>query len=170
MWSHEIDDGSNGSGDGDSRVAQNVSCMPCECASGAFDARQVVNFNAIDELPFGTGKAHLTSPGALRTSFGSWEVSSLVLARTGFPVNVTIERSATDTPDGNTNNQRPDLVPGVPLTPPGGQSVAAWINRAAFVAPASGTWGSAPRNLLRAPSAWQMDASISKRLLVTEHV
>jgi len=50
MWSHEIDDGSNGSGDGDSRVAQNVSCMPYECASGAFDARQVVNFNAIYEL------------------------------------------------------------------------------------------------------------------------
>jgi len=71
MWSHEIDDGSNGSGDGDSRVAQNVSCMPYECASGAFDARQVVNFNAIYELPFGTGKAHLSSPGALRTSFGS---------------------------------------------------------------------------------------------------
>lgn len=93
-----------------------------------------------------------------------------MLARTGFFGNVTIDRSSTDTPDGNTNNQRPDLVPGVPLTAPGGQSVAAWINPAAFVAPASGTWGSAPRNLLHAPSAWPMDASISKRLLVTEHV
>ena len=94
MWSHEIDDGSNGSGDGDSLVAQNVSSMPCERASGAFDARQVLNFNAIYELPFGAGKAHLSSPGTLRTIFGSWEVSSLVNARTGFPVNVTIDRSS----------------------------------------------------------------------------
>jgi hypothetical protein len=170
MWSHEIDDGSNGSGDGDSLVAQNVSCMPCERASGAFDARHVVNFNAVYELPFGAGKPHLSSPGTLRTIFGSWEVSSLVNARTGFPVNVTIDRSSADTPDGNTNNQRPDLVPGVSLTPAGGQSVGAWINPAAFAPPAAGTWGDAPRNLLRAPGAWQIDLGVSKRLLFTERL
>jgi hypothetical protein len=168
MWSHEIDDGSNGSGDGDSLVAQNVSCMPCERASGAFDARHVLNFNAIYELPFGAGKSYLSRPGTLRTIFGSWEVSSLVNARTGFPVNVTIDRDSSDTPDGNTNNQRPDLVPGVSLTPSGGQSIGAWINPAAFATPAPGTWGNAPRNLLRAPGAWQFDAGISKRFVLTE--
>jgi Carboxypeptidase regulatory-like domain len=170
IWSHEIDDGSNGSGDGDSLVAQNVSCMACERASGAFDARHVLNFNAIYQLPFGAGKSHLSSPGILRTIFGSWEVSSLVNARTGFPLNVTIDRSSADTPDGNTNNQRPDLVPGVSLTPPGGQSIGAWINPAAFATPASGTWGNAPRNLLRAPGAWQIDAGLSKGIPLTERV
>jgi len=170
MWSHEIDDGSNGSGDGDSLVAQNVWCMACERASGAFDARHVFNFNAIYELPFGPGKPYLSTPGALRTIFGSWEVSSLLTARTGFPVNVTIDRSSSDTPDGNTNNQRPDLVPGVSLTPPGGQSIGAWINPVAFATPLPGTWGDAPRNLLRAPGAWQFDAGVSKRILITERV
>ena len=170
MWSHEIDDGSNGSGDGDSLVAQNVSCMACERASGAFDARHVLNFNAIYQLPFGAGKSHLSSPGILRTIFGAWEVSSLVNARTGFPVNVTIDRSSADTPDGNTNNQRPDLVPGVSLTPPGGQSIGAWINPAAFATPASGTWGNAPRNLLRAPGAWQIDTGVSKGIPLAERV
>jgi len=170
MWSHEIDDGSNGSGDGDSLVAENVSCMACERASGAFDARHVLNFNVIYELPFGPGKAHLGEPGALRTIFGGWSISSLVSARTGFPVNVTIDRDAGDTPDGNTNNQRPDLVPGVPLTPPGGQSIAEWINPAAFTTPAPGTFGNAPRNLLRAPGAWQIDAGVSKRFPITERV
>ncbi len=168
MWSHEIDDGSNGSGDGDSLVAQNVGCMACERASGAFDARHVFNFNAVYELPFGQGKTYLNRPGAMRTVFGSWEVSSLMTARTGFPVNVTMDRSSADTPDGNTNNQRPDLVPGVSLTPVGGQSIADWINPAAFATPAPGTWGNAPRNLLRAPGAWQVDAGVSKRLLLTE--
>jgi hypothetical protein len=32
MWSHEIDDGSDGSGDGDSLVPQNVACPRCERA------------------------------------------------------------------------------------------------------------------------------------------
>ena len=53
MWSHEIDDGSNGSGDGDSLVPQNVSCPACERASGIWDVRHVINGNAVYELPFG---------------------------------------------------------------------------------------------------------------------
>ena len=85
-------------------------------------------------------------------------------------MNVTIDRSSADTPDGNTNNQRPDLVPGVSLTPPGGQSIGAWINPAAFATPASGTWGNAPRNLLRAPGAWQIDTGVSKGIPLTERV
>ena len=66
-WSHSIDDGSNGSGDGDSITAQNVSCWPraatqCgERASSAFDARHVFNANLIYELPFGSGKRYLRS-------------------------------------------------------------------------------------------------------------
>jgi len=170
MWSHEIDDGSNGSGDGDSLTPQNVACQPCERASGAFDARHVLSANAVYELPFGPSKSYLNEAGFLRTVFGSWEVSSIVSARTGFPVNVTVDRSASDVPDGNTNNQRPDLVPGVPLTPPGGQSNAQWINPAAFAVPAPGTFGDAPRNVARAPGAWQVDLGLTKNMLLTERL
>ncbi len=66
-WSHSIDDDSNGSGDGDSLAAQNVSCWPrgaAQCgerASSAFDARNVFNANFIYELPFGAGKPYLSS-------------------------------------------------------------------------------------------------------------
>ena len=65
-WSHSIDDGSNGSGDGDSITPQNVSCWPrsaAQCgegASSAFDARNVFNANFIYELPFGAGKTYLS--------------------------------------------------------------------------------------------------------------
>ncbi len=47
QWSHEIDDGSDGSGDGDSLVAQNVGCQSCERASGIWDVRHVFNVNAV---------------------------------------------------------------------------------------------------------------------------
>jgi hypothetical protein len=170
MWSHEIDDGSNGSGDGDSVVPQNVACQPCERADGIWDARHVFNANLVYQLPFGPGKPYLNEPGIWRSIAGSWQLTSVVVARTGFPVNVTVDRSAADTPDGNTNNQRPNLVPGASLTPPGGSSIAEWINPAAFSVPAPGTWGDAPRDLARGPGAWQIDLGVQKDIPVTERV
>jgi hypothetical protein len=168
MWSHEIDDGSNGSGDGDSLVAENVGCPACERASGAFDARHVVNASLIYELPFGAGKPYLNQRGAAQFLLGGWQVTSIVSAHTGFPVNVTIDRSSSAVPDGNTNSQRPNLVPGVSLTPPGGSTISEWINPAAFAIPASGTFGDAPRDIARGPAAWQIDFGAGKNLVSGE--
>jgi hypothetical protein len=168
MWSHEIDDGSNGSGDGDSLVAQNVACQPCERADGIWDVRHVFSANAVYQLPFGPGKPYLNQPGLARSVLGSWQLSSTVVARTGFPVNVTIDRSASAVPDGNNTDQRPDLVPGVSLTPPGGATIGEWINPAAFAVPADGTFGNAPRDVARGPGAWQIDMGIQKDIPLTE--
>ncbi len=168
MWSHEIDDGSDGSGDGDSLVPENVACQPCERASGIWDVRHVFNASTIYELPFGQGNEFLNESGFWRAVAGSWEVTSNFMARTGFPVNVLINRSSSSLPDGNTTDQRPDLVPGVSLTPPGGATVGQWINPAAFAVPAAGTFGDAPRDLARGPGAWQMDFGLGKHISLTE--
>jgi hypothetical protein len=168
MWSHEIDDGSNGSGDGDSLVPQNVACQPCERASGIWDVRHVFNASAVYQLPFGRGKHYLNEPGIWSAVAGSWEVSSMFVARTGFPINVTVDRSSADVPDGNTNSQRPDLVPGVSLTPPGGATIAEWVNPAAFAIPVGGASGNAPRDVARGPGAWQLDLGFGKHIPVTE--
>jgi hypothetical protein len=168
MWSHEIDNGSNGSGDGDSLVPQNVACPACERASGIWDARHVLNANAIYELPFGPGKTFLNRRGVLGSVIGSWQLTSTVLARTGFPIDVLANRSSSSVPDGNTTDQRPDLVPGVSLTPPGGRSIAQWINPAAFAMPANGTFGNAPRDAVRGPGAWQADLGVTKRFPLSE--
>ena len=168
MWSHEIDNGSNGSGDGDSLVPQNVACSECERASGAWDARHVVNGNAVYELPFGPGKTYLNQRGVIGNIFGGWEATSTALARTGFPVNVLVSRSAADVPDGNANSQRPDRVTGVSLTPEGGRTIGQWINPAAFAKPASGTFGNAPRDVARGPGAWQIDLGMNKNVALSE--
>jgi hypothetical protein len=168
MWSHEIDDGSNGSGDGDSLVPQNVACPPCERASGVWDARHVLNANAIYELPFGPGRPYLNQPGILSSIARDWELTSVALARTGFPVNVVVNRSSASVPDGNSTDQRPDLVPGISVTPPGGKSIGEWINPAAFAVPAPGTFGNAPRNIARGPGAWQIDLGIAKSIPLGE--
>jgi hypothetical protein len=166
MWSHEIDNGSNGSGDGDEVSPQNAMCLACDRASGTWDARHVVNGNAVYQLPFGHGKALLNQGGIASAIAENWEMTATVLVRTGFPVNVLMPSSYT-APDGNSGTQRPDLVPGVSLTPPGGKSVAEWINPAAFATPA-GEFGTAPRNLLRGPGAWQIDMAAGKTISLRE--
>src|SRR5262249_35076854 len=133
-----------------------------------FDVRHVLNANAVYELPFGRGKSYLSDPGALRAIFGGWQVTSIVTARTGLPINVTVNRSASTVPDGNTVNQRPDLVSGVPLVPAGGSTASEWINLAAFTAPAIGTFGNAGRDISRGPGLWQVDFGIQKRIAFSE--
>jgi hypothetical protein len=166
MWSHEIDNGSNGSGDGDEVQPQNPLCQACETASGAWDARHVVNGNAIYQLPFGLGQSMLAHPGFASTVAGNWELTANALARTGFPVNVLLPASYT-APDGVSGTERPDLVPGVSLTPPNGRTVAEWINPAAFSLP-SGEFGDTPRDLVRGPGTWQIDMGAAKTFPFTE--
>lgn len=166
MWSHELDNGSLGGGEAD--FPQIASCMPCSYASGDYDVRHVFNANAVYYLPFGPGKRFLSQPGVLRTIFGAWNLTTIITARTGLPVNVLIDRSSSAVPDGNTVNQRPDLVPGVPIYPVGGSSISEWLNPAAFTTPANGTWGNAPRNLARGPGIWQTDLGLQKQVQVSE--
>jgi Carboxypeptidase regulatory-like domain/TonB dependent receptor len=166
-WSHEIDNGSNGSGDGDEISPQNPSCLACDRASGVWDARHVVNSNVVYQLPFGHGEPLLNNRGIATTIAGNWELTTTALARTGFPVNVLMPSSYT-APDGASGTERPDLVPGVSLIPPAGKSIAEWINSAAFATPA-GEFGTAPRDLFRGPGTWQVDLGLSKHVSLSEH-
>jgi hypothetical protein len=100
---------------------------------------------------------------------GGWRVGGIVNARSGVPINVTINRpdnitvsgaTVTNIPGGNSRGtQRPDLVPGVnPYLKDG----VRWLNPAAFATPQPGTFGNLPRNYLRGPSFWQVDLMFSK--------
>jgi len=169
-YSHEIDNGSNGSGDGDETSPQNPLCQSCEWASGAWDARHVLNGNAVYDLPFGRGKALVNSGGIANALVGNWQLTASALARTGFPVDVVLPGSDT-APTGNSGTLRPNRVPGVPLTPPGGRTVSEWINPAAFSLPdLTNSFGNAPRNLFRGPGTWQVDTGVAKNFPVTERV
>jgi len=166
MWSHEIDNGSNGSGDGDEVSPQNPLCLACDRASGAWDARHVVNGNVVYQLPFGLDKPMLNGHGIASAVAGNWELTTTALARTGFPLNVLMPSGYT-APNGASGTERPDLVPGVSLTPPGGRTVSHWVNPAAFTLPA-GEFGTAPRNLVAGPGTWQIDLGAAKEIPLRE--
>jgi hypothetical protein len=169
LWSHSIDDAGTGGGEAD--YPENIACLECERASSDQDVRHSFTSSAIYQLPFGPGRMYLNGNGFAGKVFGGWELSGIGAARTGVPVNVTISRSASSVPDGNTTSpQRPNLVAGVSLIPPGGQTPSDWINAAAFSTSANGTWGNAGRNLVRAPGVWQIDTALTKRARLTERM
>ena len=188
-WSHSINDGSVGGGE--SSGPENVNCLPCDNGPSIFDVRHNVTADAVYELPFGPGKAYLNDSGALGKLIGGWSLRSIGLWHTGHPLTVQMDLSGGITggnlnglpytyllPDGNDQtNQRPDIIPGVPLTlPGGGHNGRPLINPAAFQAPpvdSNGNFtrfGDAGNGLIRALDSWQIDLALSKQTKLTERV
>ena len=168
MWSHSINDGSIGGGESD--TVQDVFCRACDKASSDDDVRSVFNLSTVYQLPVGAGRHFLNNPGVARAILGGWELGGVGTARSGLPVNITIDRQGASVPGGYSvaGSERPDLIPGVSLIPPGGQTPNEWINLAAFAVPANGTFGNLGRNAFRGPDLWQIDAALSKRVSITE--
>jgi hypothetical protein len=170
LWSHSTDDGANvgNNAGGETDFPQNVACRICERASSDQDIRHSFTTNVVYQLPIGHGRAHLNH-GFVGQVLGYFQFSGLAIARTGLPVNVTVSRTAASIPDGDTAvPQRPNLVPGISLIPAGGRTPQNYINAAAFAIPAAGTFGNAPRNLVRAPGAWQIDTALQKGLFTSD--
>jgi hypothetical protein len=180
-WSHSINDGAVGGGE--SNGPENVNCLPCDKGPSIFDIRHNFTANAVYELPFGPGKAYLQQGGLIGKLVGGWNFSTISTWHTGHPLTVTMNLSGNDTfrlPDGNDQtNQRPDLVPGVPLTlPGGGHNNVPLVNAAAFQLPplitnASGNdlftrFGNAGNGIFRALNSWQADIALTKETRLSE--
>jgi hypothetical protein len=190
-WSHSINDGSVGGGE--SNGPENVNCLQCDKGPSVFDVRQNFVMNAIYELPFGPGKTFLNDSGMVGKIVGGWSLSSIGLWHTGHPLTVQMNLGGTIAspnpnfafngfpqtyllPDGNDQtSQRPDIIPGVPVTlPGGGHGGKPLINIAAFQAPpvdANGSFirfGDSPNGVVRALPSWQADLALTKVTKLTE--
>lgn len=161
MWSKNISDNA---GSGDGAQPQNPLCRSCERAVADWDIRHNFTANSVYELPFGRGK-RMWNSGFAGSLFGGWEVSGFFTARTGRPFNVTVNRGSADTPYGNTENQRPNLIGNAV---PDNQTVDNWLNFSAFALPARGSYGNLGRNAFRAPGIWQLDSALTKRTPIGE--
>jgi hypothetical protein len=193
-WSHSINNGSVGGGE--SNGPENVNCLACDKGPSVFDVRHNVTVNAVYDLPFGPGKSYLNSTGVVGKIVGGWSLSSIGLWHTGHPLTVTMDLGGNISggpfdglpytyllPDGNDQtDQRPDIVPGVPLTLPNPRPATPFgagtplINPAAFQAPpldANGNfvrYGNAGPGLIRALNSWQIDMALTKETKLTERV
>ena len=187
-YGHSINDGSVGGGE--SNGPENINCLACDKGPSVFDIRHNFTANAIYELPFGPGKAYLSdSSGIVGKIVGGWSLSSVGIWHTGHPLTVQMDLGGTIAtgpfagfsqtyllPDGNDQtNQRPDVVPGVPLTlPGGGHNGMPLINPLAFKAPPVDSngfftrFGDAGNGLIRALPTWQVDLALMKDTKINE--
>jgi hypothetical protein len=106
----------------------------------------------------------------------NWEFAPATHIVSGAPINVTagVDNSLTDV-----GNDRPNLVPGVPVylhqanRSGTGQTNRGYLNPAAFSqipSTALGTYGNIGRNAFRGPAAYQFDAQISRIFPIYERL
>jgi len=94
---------------------------------------------------------------ALAVLASGWRVSGIFNARSGSPLNITTGRDLAFNgqrfQEQRVNQVSDDVY---------GDTLAAYLNRAAFAQPASGTFGNYERNSLRGPAFWTVDMALSR--------
>lgn len=140
-WSHSLDTGS-----ADSGVYVAGPPASADYGSSSFDVRH--NFT--------TG---------LTYSMARWELSAMLRARTGFPIDILTTENFLGL--GFDDYRRPDLVPGVPLWLPDATLGGRRLNRAAFAIP-TGAQGNLGRNAIAGAGMSQIDLALERRIVVRE--
>jgi hypothetical protein len=149
-------DAENGIG---GRPVQNYWDMDDARGLSSYDIPHILTWGTIWELPFGRGKRFLQE-GPASWLLGNWQLGWMLLARSGQPMSVTAGGDPANL--GFSNYARASLVPGANpevANPTPDQ----WFNTAAFVTPVN-AFGDSKRNLLRAPSFWNVDLSLQKNV------
>jgi Carboxypeptidase regulatory-like domain/TonB-dependent Receptor Plug Domain len=138
-------------------------------AISTFDIKHNFSSTLIYDLPVGKGRWLLgDAPAIVDGLFGGWSLSGLFRLQGGQPFVPFL--TDTNRLGGTNRSIRLDIVPGVPLKNPlysescsVGATCEPFINPAAFVRPAKGSLGNAPRTLdIRAPMQEFFDLSIQK--------
>lgn len=150
-WSHETDDGINillG-------AYQNSNDPKADYASGDIDVRHNFTLAAVWDVPVAS-----SLPGFLAKG---WQMTSLVQARSGLPVNIALAA-----PFLGIDQLRPNLVAGQSITPSDYRVPSNQFNLNAFAAPGPFQYGNLGRNAGRGPGYTQVDIGLSKIGHVTE--
>ncbi len=110
------------------------------------------------------------SSGFVRHILGGWQHSGIWTFQSGRPFSIT---SGRDNSLSGINRDYADLT-GEPVEldtgRPRNQLLAEYFNTAAFATNALGTFGNAPRNLLRGPGLFSLDMAVMKMIAVRENV
>lgn len=103
----------------------------------------------------------------VRRIFGNWEISAVYQAQSGTPFSVRYNVDYAGVGAGS-GDQFWNLVGDPSMEPTEFTNSAVWFNKAAFAAPAAGTFGEQPRNSLRNPGFWNIDAGLRKNFPTVE--
>lgn len=140
---------------------QNIYDMSGEHSLCGFDVTQRFVQSLVYDIPFFSGASR-----ALRATLGGWQVSSIIVAQSGFPGDIGFGVDTTGTGVGS----RPDAVAGqVANLSPDERTYQRWFNTAAFAEPAFGKYGNSARTgAIRLPGLVNVDFSVNKQFRITE--
>jgi hypothetical protein len=121
--------------------------------------------SSVYELPFGKGKPWLQS-GWANLVAGDWQIGGVLTLLSGRPLDFSANGNSLNAPG---TRQTPNQVG--PFHVLGGIDTNPWFDTSAFqTVSTGGVLGNVPRYAFTGPKLFNLDASLSKRLRVTERV
>jgi hypothetical protein len=126
-------------------------------------------FSSVYQLPIGRGKILLSSgSGLIQAIAGNWSLGTIISLTSGAPFNAL---AGGDVANTGGPNQRAERTGASPYSAPGfRQGPREWLNKAAFVVPATFTFGDESKNDLVGPGLKDVVFSALKDLSVAEGV
>ncbi len=170
-FSRAIDPTTGNLGGGDSFDLDHVSNpyigWKYDLGPSPFDRTHIAFVNFVFDIPGFQNSSH----HVLRSTIGGWELSGIITAESGVPLNVGCTatcgagyQSVSNLfPAGDVLN-RPDLVGRVTYP----RTVNSWFDPSVFAAPAAGTWGDLGFDSLRAPGRQNWNLSLFKEFVINE--
>lgn len=140
---------------------QNIYDMTNERSLCGFDVTQRFVQSLIYDVPGFAGAPHL-----VRTLVDGWQLSTIIVAQSGFASDIAYGVDTTGTGVGS----RPDAVLGQdPNLSPDARTYQRWFNTGAFAQTPFGRWGTAVRTgAIRLPGVFNIDFSVNKQFVLAE--
>ncbi len=160
-WGHAIDDGPS---QVDTVVApQNAYDFAAERGNSAFDVRNRLVVSSLYELPFGKGKAFLSSSRVGNAIAGGWLLTGIFSAQSG--LSFTPVESVDGSNTGTT--QHPNRIGNGNLSS-SQRTIGHWFDTSAFATPAQYTFGNSGRDILTGPGFHNVDLGLSRTISLIE--
>lgn len=132
------------------------------------DVPRYLQLNTLYELPFGPGKAFLSSAhGVTARLVGGWQIGGILSYRSGYPLVLTVSVTGGGTrPKSNGQNAN------LPSDRPRSAKIAQWFNTTDFLIPTSFTYGNVSRTLpnVRGLSLTNIDFTLLKDTQIAERI
>ena len=160
--------GAGGQSGSQSAYWQNLYDSKSEWGPCFYDVTHTLTGNVIYDLPFGHDRAFGKNANRfLNAALGDWQLSAIGSFHNGFPLTISAgDNSGTGSRGARADCVSPGTVFGAQESPLGGYQ---WFDPSAYSATAPGTFGNCGVGTIRGPGLHNVDLSISKNFIVTEH-
>jgi hypothetical protein len=159
-YSKAFDPSNQSGGLGDMNNVGNSYDRSYDYGPSALDRRNIFLANFIYKLPILRGNS---GNRALRATLGGWEISGIVVAQSGFPLQIT-EGGSKGSNGLAFGTNRPNVSGSVGYP----NELTQWFDTSKFSSPAAGTWGNFPKNTVYGPGRHNWNLALFKSFTFSE--